>query len=381
MSLLSIDELKTLVETEGSCVSIYMPTHRMGTETQQDPIRFKNLIQQAEEHLIASGLRGQDARDLLERAKELDDYQFWQHQSDGLAIFVSNNVFSYYSVPLDFAELVVVSDCFHVKPLLPMLTGDGQFYVLALSQNQVRLLQGTRYSVSEVELENVPQSIAEALKYDDPEKQFQFHTGTPQAGGARAAMFHGQGAGNDDEKDNILRYFCKVNEGLQELLKNQRSLLVLAGVEYLFPIYKEANNYPHLLDEGVTGNPDELKVEELHEQAWEIVQPYFEQAQQEVVNRYQELAGTGQTANNIEEVVSAAYYQRVDSLFVAVGLQQWGLFNPDANKVYLHQEQETSDGDLMDFAAIHTLLNGGTVYAVEPKAVPGDAPLAAVFRY
>lgn len=381
MSLLSIDELKTLIETECSCVSIYMPTHRMGTETQQDPIRFKNLIQQAEEHLIASGLRGQDARDLLERAKELDDYQFWQHQSDGLAIFVSNNVFSYYSVPLDFAELVVVSDRFHLKPLLPMLTGDGQFYVLALSQNQVRLLQGTRYSVSEVELENVPQSIAEALKYDDPKKQFQFHTGTPQAGGARAAMFHGQGAGNDDEKDNILRYFRKVNGGLQELLKNQRSPLVLAGVEYLFPIYKEANNYPHLLDEGVTGNPDELKVEELHEQAWEIVQPYFEQAQQEVVNRYQELAGIGQTANNIEEVVSAAYYQRVDSLFVAVGLQQWGLFNPDANKVYLHQEQETSDGDLMDFAAIHTLLNGGTVYAVEPKAVPGDAPLAAVFRY
>lgn len=284
MSLLSIDELKTLIETEGSCVSIYMPTHRMGTETQQDPIRFKNLIQQAEEHLIASGLRGRDARDLLERAKELDDYQFWQHQSDGLAIFVSNNVFSYYSVPLDFAELVVVSDRFHLKPLLPMVTGDGQFYVLALSQNQVRLLQGTRYSVSEVELENVPQSIAEALKHDDPEKQF--HTGTPQAGGARAAMFHGQGAGNDDEKDNILRYFRKVNGALQELLKNQRSPLVLAGVEYLFPIYKEANNYPQLLDEGITGNPDELKAEELLEQGWKIVQPYFEQAQQEVVNRY-----------------------------------------------------------------------------------------------
>ena len=99
-------------------------------------------------------------------------------------------------------------------------------------------------------------------------------------------MFHGQGAGNDDEKDNILRYFRKVNGALQELLKNQRSPLVLAGVEYLFPIYKEANNYPQLLDEGITGNPDELKAEELHEQAWKIVQPYFEQAQQEVVNRY-----------------------------------------------------------------------------------------------
>jgi hypothetical protein len=35
----------------------------------------------------------------------------------------------------------------------------------------------------------------------------------------------------------------------------------------------------------------------------------------------------------------------------------------------------------MDFAAIHTLLNSGTVYAVEQELVPGDAPLAAVFRY
>lgn len=35
----------------------------------------------------------------------------------------------------------------------------------------------------------------------------------------------------------------------------------------------------------------------------------------------------------------------------------------------------------MDFAAIHTLLNSGTVYAVSPELVPGNIPLAAVFRY
>jgi hypothetical protein len=187
------------------------------------------------------------------------------------------------------------------------------------------LLQCTRYSVNEVELEDVPQSIGEALRYDDPEKQFQFHTGTPQgSGGDRSAMFHGQGAGADDEKDNILRYFRKVDGGLQELLKNQQAPLILAGVEYLLPIYKEANNYPNLMDEGFTGNPDELKAEELHEQAWKIVQPYFEQAQQSAASRYQQLAVTGQASNNITEVVTAAYFQRIDSLFVAVGLQKWG---------------------------------------------------------
>jgi len=382
MNLFSIDELKTLLEKpSGSCVSIYMPTHRMGTTTQQDPIRFKNLMRQAEELLVGGGMRGQAARDLLEQAKKLDNSEFWQYQSDGLAIFISTNVFRYYCLPVNFEELVVVTDRFHFKPLLPLLTGDGKFYILALSQNDVRLLQGTRYSVSEVDLEDVPQSIAEALKYDDPEKQFQFHTGTSQVGGDRAGMFHGQGAGNDEQKDRLLRYFRKVSGGLEELLKNQRSPLVLAGVDYLLPIYKEANNYPHLMEDGITGNPEELKAEELHSSAWEIMQPYFEQAEQEVVSRYQELAGTGQTANNIQEVVSAAYYQRIESLFVPVGVQQWGLFNPSTSEIQLHQEQESGDEDLMDFAAIHTVLNGGTVYAVEPEKVPGDAPLAAVFRY
>ncbi|WP_017314110.1 baeRF7 domain-containing protein [Mastigocladopsis repens] len=383
MKILSIYQLKTLIEKQdGVCVSIYMRTPRLGTETQQDPTRFKNLLREAEEQLIKSGLRGQDARELLERAKELDEYKFWQHQSDGLAIFISNNLFSYYCLPINFQELVVVTDRFHLKPLLPLLTGDGQFYILALSQNQVRLFQGTRYSVSEIELENVPQSIAEALKYDDAEKQLQFHTGTSQAGGdARAAMFHGQGADNDEQKDNIVRYFRQVNAGLQELLKNQQALLVLAGVEYLFPIYKEANTYHYLMDEGVTGNPDELKAQELHRCAWEIVQPYFQEAQEAAADRYQALAGTGQTSNNIKEIVPMAYYQLVDTLFVAVGVQRWGNFTPDDNLVELHWKQEIQKEDLMDFAAIHTLLNGGTVYAVEPELVPGNAPLAAVFRF
>jgi Bacterial archaeo-eukaryotic release factor family 7 len=383
MNLLSVDELAILTaEASTKCVSIYMPTYKMSTETLQNPIRFKNLMREAEEKLIETGLRPQDARDLLSPAHELDKYDFWQHQSDGLVIFISKNLFSYYTVPVDFQELVVVTDRFHLKPLMSLLTGDGQFYILALSQNLVRLYQATRYSVKEIELEDVPTSIAEALQYDDPEKSLQFHTGTPQGGGgSRAAIFHGQGAGNDDAKENILRYFRKVNEGLQELLKNQKCPLVLAGVDYLLPIYKQANSYANLIDEDITGNPDQLKPEELHAQAWQIVEPYFEAQQHETVAYYQANLGTGKTASNIQEVVTAAYFQRVESLFVPVGQQNWGMFNPETNSVQVHSEQQAGDEDLMDFAALHTLLNGGKVYAVAPEQVPGNAPLAAVLRY
>ena len=45
------------------------------------------------------------------------------------------------------------------------------------------------------------------------------------------------------------------------------------------------------------------------------------------------------------------------------------------------QEAGATSEDLLNIAAIQTFLNSGTVYAVEPDAVPGQGPVAAVFRY
>jgi hypothetical protein len=388
MNTLSRDDLRTLMgKYKGLCVSIYMPTHRVGAGIQQDPIRLKNLLVEAEEHLLASGLRTPDAQELLEPAQKLlQDSLFWQRQSDGLALFLSPGVFRYYRLPFDFDELVVITDRFHIKPLLPLLSGDGQFYVLALSQNEVRLLQGTRYSVSEVALEGAPESLTETLRYNDPEKRLQFHTSTrtPGGKGQRPAIFHGHGvASADDPKDYISRYFHQVNEGLQDLLRDDQAPLVLAGVDYLHPIYKEANTYPYLVDEGIEGNPEELRAEELHEQAWAIVQPYFQKAQEEAAAQYRQLAGAGsaQASSDLKEVVPAAYHGRVETLFVAVGTHQWGTFDPDTDVVRLHEKAEAGDEDLLDFVAVQTLANRGSVYAIEPEKVPDGALLAAVFRY
>lgn len=377
MNTLSRDELKTLIEkSEGACVSIFMPTHRAGVKAQQNPIRFKNLLRKAEEQLIAGGLRSIEVTGLLEPAQKfLWDDSFWR-QGNGLAMFLSPKVFRYYRLPFDIEELVVVADRFHIKPFLRQLNGDGRFYVLALSQNEVRLFEGTRNIVNEINPEGVPRSLAEALKYDDPEKQLQSHSGTPAGG----AIFHGH-AVTDDAKINILRYFHKIDDGLRELLREERAPLLLAAVEYLFPIYKEANSYPCLMEDGVKGNPESMSAGELHERAWAVVQPYFQKKQKEAVAQYKQLTGTGRTSKEIKEAVPAAYYGRIDLLFVAAGLQQWGAFNPDTNEVKLHQEAEPGDEDLLDFIAVQTILNGGTVYAVEPGEVPENAPLAAIFRY
>ena len=388
MDILKQTDLKALIDTSAErCVSIYLPTHKFGREQQQDPIRFKNLLTEAEEKLLESGLRRPDVLALLQPASTLlDDEHFWQHQSDGLAVFLSPDSAYIYRLPSEFEALTIIADNFHIKPLLPLLVENGQFYMLALSLNKVRLFLSTRETVTQVELPDMPTSLQEALVMDDPEKHLDFHTGTKSASasGDRPAMFHGQGVQADEQdKENILRYFKMVDNALSELLDGISIPMVLAGVDYLLPIYRQASTYPNILDEGLEGNPDELGGNELRERAWDLVQPIFMQEQKGAMEQFAQLDGQGDglASDDLKTVVKAANFGRVDTLIVPVGIQKWGRYDPQQNKVILEEKSNPENEDLLDLATMHTLLNSGKVYAVQREQLPGDNELAAIFRY
>ena len=388
MDILTRAELEQLMHTDQPwCVSIYLPTHHTGAETQQDPIRLKNLLKEAENILSARGVSTRDVQKMLEPAnKFLQEPYFWEHQSEGLAIFLSSDSLRSYRLPLNFEELVVVEDYFYIKPLLPLFTGDGQFFILALSQNKVRLLNGTRDSVSEVEIGQVIPSMDEAIASDGHQEHLQLHSSGSGGGktGAISATFHGQGGGSDESaKKDLLQYFHIVEDGLKEFLQESQVPLVLAGVEYLLPIYKEANTYPNLIDTVIKGNPDLLSAEELHKRAWDILEPIFRASQEEAFTFYRQLAGqaSARVADTLEIIVPAAIGGQVETLFVAAGMQQSGVFIPATNKIEIHDQPESGDEHLLDLAAVQTYLKGGIVYVVEPQKVPGGAYAAAILRY
>jgi hypothetical protein len=380
-STLRAEDLDTLLtHAESPCVSIFMPTHRGGPAVQQDPIRFKNLLREADQRLTALGLRPPRVGEMLAPGRALlEQSSFWRHQGDGLAVFLAPGMAHVHRLPLKLEEVVIVGARFHVKPLLRVLSGDGRFYVLTLSQHGVRLLQCTRDSVSDVPLDTVPKSVADALQYDAPERQIGFHAGTPGVGG-RGAIFHGHGHGPDDVKDDIFQYFRRVDAGVTDVLRDERAPLVLAGVEYLLPIYRRASTYRHLAGDAVAVHPDGMKDERLHANAWAIVQPAFEKAEAEAAVRYRELAGTGKTSADLEETIVAATAGRVDVLFVTEG-ERWGRFEAERGAVAVHDRAEPGDEDLLDLAATRTLRSRGSVYVKAPDRMPDEGPVAAVFRY
>ncbi len=383
MRLLAKKELEVLMNCKDEiCISLYMPAEKAGRETRKNPIRFKNLIGNVEKQLEKRNLKSNEISAILNPAHNLiQNTFFWQHQSEGLAAFITPESFSYYRLPLKFNEEVVINNRFYIKPLLSLFSGDGQFYILALSQKNIRLLQASRYSYREIELENVPTSMEEALGYDNLETQSQFHVAGRTGKKRGDVMFHGHGGGKDNFKEDIQRYFQHVDKGLSKVLAGESAPIILSGVDYLLPLFRKVNSYGNILDKAVTGNPDEWSHEELHKKTWDVVESHFKQEQEKAVKQFQDLFHTEKTSQDIKKILPEAQQGRVGLLFLNVADHKWGTFIPEKGQVKIEKQRKPGLQELIDLCAVQTLSQGGTVYALTREEMPVKSSVAAVFRW
>lgn len=374
------DLREILAAREGPAVSLYQPTHRGRPDVEEDVLRFKNLLGEAEDRLTSYGERRSEATKLLQPMRQLlNNGEFWRHQLDGLAMFSESNFFRYYRLPFEVEELVVVGDAIHATPLFEATTR-GHFYVLAISRSSVRLLRAARFGAEEVALgeTDIPRSFDEAMRYDDFEKpNLQRH---PTSGAGRTIQ-HGHGPGDEDLKKEILRYFQAVDKGVCDLVKVDEAPLVLAAVDYLHPLYRQASNYKAIVDRGIEGNPEQLSAAQLQEQAWPLVEPYFRAKLEAAKERFGNAIGTGLASCDLAEVIGAAYEGRVGALIVRRADRRWGLFDMIERRVEEHEEPRDGDVDLVDLAVRQTALHGGDVFITDAEDMPCDYPLAAVFRF
>jgi hypothetical protein len=385
MDILNPTDLRTLITQRGKwCVSLYMPTHPVGREQQQDPVRLKNLLAKAETNLLANGLRRPKVQQLMQAAEELlVDKDFWQHQSDGLAMFLSDEFFVKYRLPITFKELLFITKHFHTKPLLPVLNRVGNFYILFVSLNNIRLFQATADTISEITLK-FPTSMDQALWMDDPEKYLNLHSGSISMNESKggSAIFHGQDPA-DEEKKNILRFFQSVNQGLSDLLEDKNVPMILAGVEVILPIYREACTYENLLEDSLFGNPDKENLKEIHQRASQIAAPIFEESQKKAFEKFEQLKGqkSALAINDLKAAVRAAKFGQVETIFVPRDEEKWGRYDAKNHKTILESKPGPESEDLLDLAAAETLLNSGQVFAVPREQLPGDGDLAAILRF
>jgi hypothetical protein len=374
------DVRELLANQDRPTVSLYQPMKRGGADS-ENLVRYKNLVGAAEDRLEELGFRACNVTGKMRLLLERGD--FWRGHLDGLALFATPSYMRAFKLPVSFDELVVVGDHPHITQLISAVA-EEPFFVLAISQGSVRLVRATRYGAEEVDLSKlrIPRSLEEATRYDDIEKtNLERHPTQRRPDTGTRTLQHGHGPGIVDVKNEILRYFQAVDAGIRKILVAENLPLVLAGVDYLIPLYRQANSYSLLLEKGIEGNPEQQSAAQLAEFARPIAEPYFRSPVQRASEIFGNALPKGLASCDLAEVLVGAHLGRVETMLVCKGERRWGIFDLERESVELHPEPKGPDVDLIDLAVRQTVLLGGRVHVVERENMPCDDPIAALFRF
>lgn len=361
-------------------VSLYLPTALQFDDRKQNEIRVKNGLAVAERELEARDVPSRDIRRLLDPVRQVSvDETIWKTHDAGFAFFACAEFTRHTGLPIAVRELTVVSSRFHVKPLFTALDRSQSFYVLALSQNAVRLFLGNRDSLSQVELgDEVPKSLMDAKGYELSDRQHQFHTVHRDE---NAPIFHGHGAGEDDTGVEITQYLAAVDDGLKAYWGTGDVPVLLAGVDSLVADFRRISGHEGLVGEQVSGNAEHLSASELHAKAWPLVRDRLEDRTGGVLERIVHGDGDMPASRQLQDVVRAASDGRVDTVFVALDRECWGRYDETERRITLHDDPEPGDYDLLDRAAADAFLRGGEVHAIPAERIPGPGTTIARLRY
>lgn len=368
--------------SSGPCVTIYMPNREAMPYSQQDAIRLSNLIDKAGDQLSTRWMSYQKSLEFIEPMRHIPkDHAFWQLRGRGLAIFLDHRGVRKFSIPFKIGEMVVVSPCFYLRLLLPLISEEDSFYILTISGTKIRLFHASEYRIDAVDLPNLRQhlddvktrrednSTSPTLAFNPTHSQKTDLTPTP------LDDFEGLPI---NDRNRLFRHF---NDALMELLQGQNKPLILAGVESLIVGFRQSCQYPHIVSGKLLGNCDHLATHHLWKQALPLVRSSYAKNRHRAAEKCRNLAGTAHVTNNIQRTVAAALEGKIETLFIASDHHIWGKLDQGARLHHRVRRSGSDVIDLLDFAAAQTQLSLGSVYVVARDQVPLSQPFTALLRH
>ncbi|HSM47051.1 MAG TPA: hypothetical protein VK872_04490 [Draconibacterium sp.] len=368
---------------QAPCLSLYMPTHQNHPENLQDIILFKNLVRQMEESLMQKYSSGEVQKHLDPLKTLVDNNDIWYHTLDGLAVFSAEGIFEVIRLNKSVEELAIVADSFHTKPLRQYLQSVDHFHVLGLTLHDIRLFEGNRHSLTEVELTaDTPKTITEALgdELTDKHSTIASYGGV---GGESTSMHHGHGGYKEESEKDAERFFRVVANAIYENFSKPSGWpLILAALPEHHNLFQKVSKNPLLLPKGIAINPSSVSPDQLAKMAWEIMEPEYNLKLDSLVERFEQARANGKGSDDYKEVAVAAVEGRIDTLIVEadriIAVRVTNLVTGNTQKKDLSNPKVD---DLLDDMGELVIKMGGQVMVLPAEKMPSETGLAAIFRY
>lgn len=360
-------DISTLTDHRGGpCVSIYLRTTPVTPDTQADRIELKNMARRATEQLEAGEVDKRQTAAIAEQLDDLiDDSEFWRFQARSLAIFVTSENLRTFRLANALEPLVVVSDRFHIKPLLRSVSFPHSCYVLALAQRSVRVLEvSPDLPVTDVEVEGMPEDAGRAVR------------------GAGEIDYWPSGRIQAAEGQKVLlRQFARqVDRALRPLLTGSGIPLVLAAAEPLASIYRSVNSYAELAEETIAGSPEGMTDAQLAERARAVLDGIYRDELDAWRDSFEVRTNQGRATTDIAHAARAATAGAIETMLADIDHVIPGRID-DGGAVTFAEEIGPSAYSLIDEIVRRVIATGGRVIAVRKADIPRGEALAAILRY
>lgn len=374
---LTLREVRSLGRSKAPAITVLLPSYVPGSMAKPIASRLKSAVDKVTQTLDRMALSHRDLAMLTAPILSLTHEPiFREGRRNGIALFVDRDGFHCFEAPADVPETVVVSNHFHVRPLLRALLEPREFLILELAQGKVRLIEADGDTMRERPLpRGVPESLDQISSPEIPD-----HSRITRSAGGRgkekaSAISFGLTSANEDRR---MQFFCTLlDRGLSAFLQERGLPLILAGGDRILSAYQKENSYHDTVAGALHGNIEYLSHEEIIERARMLIKTDLTRRGKQYLAEMEEFAPGDRWSSTLEEVLCAAGQGRVWRLFLADGAVCEGdyasIVGCDAGHSVVLPE------DLVNAAAAETVAFGGEIYLLPPEAM--SSPAVALFRY
>ncbi len=383
MEKFKLDDLKDLAGVnEDNLISIYLPTFKKGYEVNQSRIHLKNLLKEAEEKLVNKGMNKRDADNFIEPGlKLLDETLFWQNQDKSLALFISEKDYKYYKLPIDVEPAVVNANVYYLRPLLQLVTSYRDFNILTLSQDEIKLYKCNQYNIEEISVPEIDELVEDYIPIVELNRESNSPKGAASSGVGPG--MHGYNEISDVERNDIIKHLKNIDKEVTRVLRDEKNPLIIYSVDYIYPIYRDLSSYNNILDDFIKGSPLGVNKTDIHAKAVEIFNKEIDENYKKEIERYERVKNSSRdlSLSHIEDLVKEAYKGSMGTLFLSQEAVEWGKFDKDNFTIEIMDKEADGAIELLDYAGMKTLENGGKVHVATWDELPEKSPSAGILRY
>jgi len=361
------------------CISIYLPTTRVRPNT-KDYLVFKNLVQSVENSLKLEYSQKEVDKFIKPLIDIGNDRLFWNKTKDGLVMLLNPNNFVIYNLNRPVEELAIVSDSFHIKPLIRVYQSADSYYVLGVNRKTFKLFYGNRYGLEEITFdEDTPITIEDVLGDELTEPHLSYGA---YAGASANAMYHGHGGRKVEVDKDTQRYFQYVDKFIIDNFPNpSKSPLVLIALDEHQGLFRKLSKNNYLIDKGVNVDFETLDNKEIRKRSWDIIEKLYLQRTKDLVDRYNVNLNNKLATDNVNMAAKRAVEGAVETLLVESDKLIPGRVDLISGELIIDNLDNPNTDDILDDLVEIVLHLKGEVVMLPKERMPTDTGIAAIFRY